>query len=137
MWKEVQYSKTVVEASMDDESHWQWLHLKEFIIPDVKAQPGARKFDVLALFPQVLVPETSQIVHPGYILLPNQNTVFAAKEKLKAWRAKKASDCIRNGSVWGVLPHRARRPLVACGSKSYCIQALSKPMTMKCSLRIA
>ena len=118
VWKEVQYSKTVVEASMDDEPHWQWSHLEEFTIPNIKAQPGARQFGVLTLFPRVFAPETSQIVHPGYVLLPNQNVVFAAAEEFAAWRARKASDCIRNGSARVTLPRRVRKSSVACDGRN-------------------
>lgn len=110
VWKEVRHSKTVFEASMDDEPHWQWLHLEEFTIPDIKAQPGARQFEKLTLFPRVFIPETNEVVYPGYVLLPNQNTVFAAEEELAAWKVRKASDCARNGSIRGGLLRRARRP---------------------------
>ena len=110
VWKEVRHSKTVFEASMDDELHWRWLHLEEFTIPDIKAQPGPRQFEKLTLFPRVFVPETNEIVYPGYVLLANQNTVFAAEEELTAWKARKASECARNGSVRGGILRRPRRP---------------------------
>ena len=113
VWKEVRYSKMVFEPSMDDEPNWQWSHLEEFTVPDIKVQLGARKFDMLTLFPRVFVPETNQIVHPGWVLLLNQNTVFAAEEELAAWKAKKVSDCVRNGNIRGESSCRARRPSVA------------------------
>ena len=103
VWKEVQHSRKAVEVRMPDEFHnnGQWPHLDEFTVAGIKGQPGPPKFGMLNLFPRMFVHEDRHVVNPGCVLLPHQNTVFAAEQEFRETIATKRS---RGGSM------RQRRP---------------------------
>ena len=42
-----------------------------------------KTFEKLPLFPRIWVPEEGHIVHCGFVLLPDQNTVVAAEQELR------------------------------------------------------
>ena len=111
VWKEVQHSRKAVEVSMMDDfkDDWQWSHLDDFTVAEIKGQPGLRKFDMLNLFPRMFVPEDQHIVNPGCVLWPHQNTVFAAEQELRECIAIRRSKGGLMGNVPGGSMRRDRR----------------------------
>lgn len=106
VWKEAQQSKKMVLASMEDDfTEWQWSHLEEFTVAEVKVQPSLPKFEMLNLFPRVWVPEDGHIVNHGYVLWPHQNTVFAAEQEFRERMAIRRP----NGNVFSGSIRRERR----------------------------
>ena len=106
VWKEAQQSKKMVLASITDEyNDWQWSHLEDFTVAEVKAQPSLPRFDMLNLFPRIWVPEDGHILNPGFVLWPHQNTVFAAEQELRERMAAKRP----SGNAFGGAMRRERR----------------------------
>ena len=93
VWKVAQHSRKAVEVSvMDDfKNSWQWSHLEDFTVAEIKGQEEPPKFDMLNLFPRMFVPEDKHIVNPGCVLWPHQNTVFAAERELREYIAMRKS----------------------------------------------
>jgi hypothetical protein len=84
IWKEAQHSSKMLEASItDDFGDWQWQLLEDFTVPGIDVQPELKTFERLPLFPRIWVPEEEHIVHRGFVLLPDQNTVVAAEQELR------------------------------------------------------
>lgn len=84
VWKEAQHSSKMLEASItDDFDDWQWQVLEDFTVPGIDVQPELKLFEKLPLFPRIWVPEEGHIVHRGFVLLPDQNTVVAAEQELR------------------------------------------------------
>lgn len=86
IWKEAQYSNKMVEASTDEdyENLEEWDKLDEFTSAagEIKLHSTFPKFEMLNLFPCILVPETDHTVDRGCVLWPAQNTVFAAEQEM-------------------------------------------------------
>ncbi|MCJ1377893.1 hypothetical protein MMC17_000989 [Xylographa soralifera] len=111
VWKEVQRSRKAVEVSMIDDfkNVWQWSHLDDFTVVEIKGQPGPPKFDMLNLFPRMFIPEDQHIVNSGYVLWPHQNTAFAAEQELRECMLMKRSRGGWMGNVPGGSMRRERR----------------------------
>lgn len=104
VWKEAQHSSKMLVASItDDFSDWQWQLLEDFTVPEIDVQPELKIFEKLPLFPRIWVPEEGHIVHRGFVLLPDQNTVIAAQQELRqsmkklkiGWNASTPAGSIR------------------------------------------
>lgn len=104
VWKEAQHSSETLEASItDDFQDWQWQLLDDFTVPGINVQPELKSFEKLPLFPRIWVPEEGHIVHRGFVLTPDQNTVIAAEQELRqkmkrlnnGWNASTPTGSIR------------------------------------------
>ena len=127
VWKEAQHSRQVVDVRItDDFNEWQWSHLEEFTVPGIKAQPGLQKFDMLNLFPRIVVPEDEYVVNYGFVLWSNQNIVFAAEQELRECMAARRSKggIVSNGSM------RRERRLPALHDGSNAVMG-SSPTSLK------
>ncbi|KAI9808037.1 MAG: hypothetical protein M1827_007543 [Pycnora praestabilis] len=111
VWREAQHKRKGVEARMTDHfNDWQWSYLDDFTVAEIRGQqPGLRKFDMLNLFPRVFVPEENHVVNPGFVLWPEQNTVFAAEQELREYMAPRRSKGGWIGNIPGGSTRRGRR----------------------------
>jgi hypothetical protein len=91
LWQELQQSKTMVKASVEDEDSTERTdeYLPEFGEPISSAESQA--FEMLSLFPRIYVPENGRVVHRGFFLWPDQEAVITAEQELKDFKAQKGA----------------------------------------------
>lgn len=124
VWKEAQHSSKMLEASVMDDFHdWQWQLLEDFTVPGIDVQPELKSFERLPLFPRIWVPEEGHIVHHGFVLMPDQNTVVAAEQELRQSMKKLKNGW--NASTPTGLIRRERRPSMKLDGRS--VVPLSSP----------